>query len=62
MEMLDLPHIWAVFIAIAVMLYVAFDGYDLGIGMLTAYAFSDQEHPLRLPIPLIQQHQPALPY
>lgn len=43
MEMLDLPHIWAVFIAIAVMLYVAFDGYDLGIGMLTAYAFSDQE-------------------
>jgi len=43
MEFLDLPLIWSIFIAAAVMLYVAFDGYDLGIGILTIFADSDKE-------------------
>ena len=40
---LDLPLIWAVLIAVAIMLYVLLDGMDLGIGMLTAFAGSEDE-------------------
>ncbi len=37
---LDLPLIWAAIIAIAVLLYVLLDGFDLGIGMLFPFAGS----------------------
>ena len=30
----DLPFIWAMLIAIAVLMYVVLDGFDLGIGIL----------------------------
>ena len=35
---LDLPLIWAVVIAIAVLMYVMLDGFDLGIGILFPFA------------------------
>ena len=31
---LDLPVIWALIIALAVIMYVILDGFDLGIGIL----------------------------
>jgi len=31
---LDIPLIWAILIATAVFLYVAMDGFDLGVGIL----------------------------
>lgn len=34
---MDLPFIWAALIAIAVMMYVLLDGFDLGIGILTMF-------------------------
>jgi cytochrome d ubiquinol oxidase subunit II len=37
---LDLPLIWAVIIAIAVLLYVVLDGFDLGVGILFPLARS----------------------
>jgi cytochrome d ubiquinol oxidase subunit II len=39
--MLDLPFIWAGLIAFAVLAYVLFDGFDLGIGIL--FPFLDNE-------------------
>ncbi|RAI41592.1 cytochrome d ubiquinol oxidase subunit II [Rhodoplanes roseus] len=41
MELLDLPTIWAVLLAVAVALYVVMDGFDLGIGLL--FPFADNE-------------------
>jgi cytochrome d ubiquinol oxidase subunit II len=38
MSGLDLPLIWAGVIALAVLLYVLFDGFDLGVGILFAFA------------------------
>ncbi|MGZ3376580.1 MAG: cytochrome d ubiquinol oxidase subunit II, partial [Phenylobacterium sp.] len=35
---LDLPLIWAAIIAIAVLLYVMLDGFDLGCGILFPFA------------------------
>ncbi len=40
---MDLALIWAFLIALAVMLYVILDGFDLGIGILTAFAQSDHD-------------------
>jgi cytochrome bd ubiquinol oxidase subunit II len=40
---LDLPLIWAGIIAIAVLLYVLLDGFDLGIGILFPFAASPRE-------------------
>lgn len=40
---MDLPLIWAVLIAIAVMMYVLLDGFDLGIGILTGFAADEAE-------------------
>jgi cytochrome bd ubiquinol oxidase subunit II len=40
---LDLPLIWAAIIAIAVLLYVMLDGFDLGIGILFPFASSPAE-------------------
>ncbi|GJL90624.1 cytochrome d ubiquinol oxidase subunit II [Hyphococcus sp.] len=40
---MDLPLIWAVLIAAAVMLYVLLDGFDLGIGILTGFADDEDE-------------------
>lgn len=40
---LDLPLIWAGLIAIAVLLYVMLDGFDLGIGILFPFAASPAE-------------------
>lgn len=42
-DFLDLPLIWAVIIAIGVMMYVLLDGFDLGVGILTSRAQSDEE-------------------
>jgi cytochrome d ubiquinol oxidase subunit II len=39
---LDLPLIWGVLIATAVLLYVLLDGFDLGIGILFPFAPSDK--------------------
>lgn len=41
--MLDLPTIWAVLIAVAVFLYVALDGFDLGVGILFPFAKGARE-------------------
>lgn len=41
--MLDLTLIWAILIAVAVFLYVLLDGFDLGVGILTAIAGSETE-------------------
>ena len=42
---LDLPHIWAAIIAFAVLAYVIFDGFDLGIGILfPTLADQDERH------------------
>ncbi|WP_300380261.1 cytochrome d ubiquinol oxidase subunit II [Henriciella sp.] len=43
---MDLPLIWAILIAGAVMLYVVLDGMDLGIGILTGFAKNDEERNL----------------
>ena len=43
---MDLPFIWSMLIATAVMLYVLLDGMDLGIGMLTGLAKDDDERNL----------------
>ncbi len=40
---MDLPLIWAGLIAVAVMLYVLLDGFDLGIGMLCHFADNEEE-------------------
>ena len=40
---LDLPLIWAGVIALAVFLYVSLDGFDLGIGILFAFARSPDD-------------------
>ncbi len=40
---LDLPLIWAAILAIAVLLYVMLDGFDLGIGILFPFAGSPSE-------------------
>jgi cytochrome d ubiquinol oxidase subunit II len=40
---LDFPLIWAILIAVAVMMYVLLDGMDLGVGMLTAFAKDEDE-------------------
>ena len=42
-DFLDLPLIWAGIIAIGVMMYVLLDGFDLGVGILTSQAKSDEE-------------------
>jgi len=39
---LDLPLIWAGLLAVAVLLYVLLDGFDLGIGILFPFAKTDQ--------------------
>ncbi|WP_084420000.1 cytochrome d ubiquinol oxidase subunit II [Henriciella litoralis] len=43
---MDLPLIWSGLIATAVMLYVLLDGMDLGVGILTGFAKSDDERNL----------------
>src|SRR6201995_3601297 len=40
---LDLPLIWAAIIAIAVLMYVMLDGFDLGVGILFPFAASPAE-------------------
>lgn len=40
---MDLPLIWAMLISVAIVVYVLLDGMDLGIGMLTGLAKSDEE-------------------
>jgi len=40
---LDLPLVWAAILAIAVLLYVMLDGFDLGIGILFPFAGSPSE-------------------
>lgn len=41
--MLDLPLIWAALIAVAVLLYVMLDGFDLGLGVLFPFARSKED-------------------
>jgi cytochrome d ubiquinol oxidase subunit II len=45
---LDLPLIWAAIIAIAVLMYVMLDGFDLGIGILFPFARSPAERDLMM--------------
>lgn len=45
---LDLPLIWVAIMAIAVMIYVMLDGFDLGIGMLFPFAGSPAERDLMM--------------
>jgi cytochrome d ubiquinol oxidase subunit II len=40
---LDLPLVWAAIIAVAVLMYVLLDGFDLGIGILFPFAASPRE-------------------
>ncbi|WP_370274557.1 cytochrome d ubiquinol oxidase subunit II, partial [Hyphomonas atlantica] len=40
---IDLPLIWALILAVGVMMYVLLDGFDLGVGMFTAVADSEEE-------------------
>ena len=40
---LELSMIWAVLIAVAVFLYVALDGFDLGVGILFPFAKDSRE-------------------
>ncbi|HET6971365.1 MAG TPA: cytochrome d ubiquinol oxidase subunit II [Phenylobacterium sp.] len=40
---LDLPLVWAGIIAVAVLMYVLLDGFDLGIGILFPFAASPRE-------------------
>jgi cytochrome d ubiquinol oxidase subunit II len=40
---LDLPLIWAGIIAVAVLMYVLLDGFDLGVGVLFPFAASAEE-------------------
>ncbi|WP_257815515.1 cytochrome d ubiquinol oxidase subunit II [Phenylobacterium sp. J367] len=40
---LDLPLIWAGIIAVAVLMYVLLDGFDLGVGLLFPFAGSSQD-------------------
>jgi len=39
----DLPLIWAIIIAFAVVMYVLMDGFDLGVGILFPFAHSDED-------------------
>ena len=41
-NVIDLPLIWFLLIAVAIFLYVLLDGFDLGIGILFPFAPSDQ--------------------
>jgi cytochrome d ubiquinol oxidase subunit II len=45
---LDLPLIWVVLIATAVMLYVLLDGFDLGIGILFPFASSPRHRDIMM--------------
>jgi cytochrome d ubiquinol oxidase subunit II len=45
---LDLPLIWAVVIAVAVLLYVLLDGFDLGVGILFPFARTPAERDLMM--------------
>lgn len=40
---IDLPLIWALILGVGVMMYVLLDGFDLGIGMFTSIAESEEE-------------------
>jgi cytochrome d ubiquinol oxidase subunit II len=40
---LDLPLIWAGVLAVAVLMYVLLDGFDLGVGILFPFTHSDEE-------------------
>jgi cytochrome bd ubiquinol oxidase subunit II len=40
---IDLPLIWAGVLAVAVLMYVLLDGFDLGLGILFPFAKDDQE-------------------
>jgi cytochrome d ubiquinol oxidase subunit II len=41
-EYIDLPLVWGVLIATAVLLYVLLDGFDLGLGIIFPFAPSDK--------------------
>lgn len=45
---MDLPIIWAVIIAFAIMMYVVLDGFDLGIGMLFSVIHDEHDRDLMM--------------
>jgi cytochrome d ubiquinol oxidase subunit II len=47
-ETLDLPFIWAMLIALAVLLYVLLDGFDLGVGILFPLLREDRHKDLAM--------------
>ena len=48
MAMLDLPMIWAGLLAVAVLLYILLDGFDLGVGILFPFAATDQDRDIMM--------------
>ena len=42
-DWIDLPLLWAIILAVGVLMYVILDGFDLGVGILTSRAGSDEE-------------------
>jgi cytochrome bd ubiquinol oxidase subunit II len=44
----DLPLIWAALIAVAVLMYVLLDGFDLGVGILFPFARSPEDRDLMM--------------
>jgi len=46
--MLDLAIVWAAILAFGVFAYVVLDGFDLGIGILTPFAQSDEEEEMMI--------------
>ncbi len=42
-DFIDLPLLWAILIAVGVLMYVLLDGFDLGVGILTSRASSEDE-------------------
>jgi cytochrome d ubiquinol oxidase subunit II len=45
---LDLPLIWACVLAVAVLMYVVLDGFDLGIGLLFPFARDDRQRDMMM--------------
>ena len=45
---LELSFIWAMIIAVAVLVYVILDGFDLGIGILFPFANTEEDKSVAL--------------
>ena len=48
MAIFDLPMIWAGLLAVAVLMYILLDGFDLGVGILFPFAATDQDRDIMM--------------